>query len=218
MVAETLAALAKAGVSNPVLSSRAAAQLKRADQEAFDSTSTNHVVMLLMACAKMQVRDNNLFDTFAGALLRRGEGLFLNADVDELVNIIHAFTKVHIVHQEVFGSIGRALTHRADAFSLENVVKYLHAVGKVEYVLPHNLQECIRHALQSHNLKKLGVFELLKLATAAGRLGLVIPALEEHIAIVLPNEAKGRQYISPARRPTPKRLRRKSVRKMKWIW
>ena len=72
-------------------------------------------------------------------------------------------------------------------------------------------------ALGPEQLKELGVFELLKLAVAARKLGFELPSLETQVGVILPNEPPLKSD-SPQRRPTAKKQRRKSARKQKWTW
>ena len=95
LVSSTLASLAKAGVSNLVLTSRAAAQLKRTEREGLDAVSPREVIALAMAFGKLQARDEKLFEVFAESLLRRTNPPLEREPCVDLTNIIHAFSKAH---------------------------------------------------------------------------------------------------------------------------
>jgi len=216
-----LSSLAKAGVSSWVLTSRAAVMLKRSTPEHIDTATTQELSALTMAFGKLQARDGALFDACAESYLRRETPPFTQVTCSELVNIVHAFTKVHHLHPKLFGVIGHALLDRFDDLSLQDIVKYLHGIAKVEYLPLPPLQERIVQTLQLDQVSTLGVFDLLKLATASRRLGLRIPSLESHVSAVLPNEADSPgDTMGPGRRVTkmgPKK-RRQSSRKRKWTW
>mmetsp|Transcript_4926 Transcript_4926/g.14344 ORF Transcript_4926/g.14344 Transcript_4926/m.14344 type:complete len:555 (-) Transcript_4926:63-1727(-) len=216
-VSGALASLGKAGISSPVLAARAAAQLRRAPTAELDAAPLEALGTGAMAFGKLQVRDAALFDVFAEAFLRRGGALFRQEPCDSLVNISHAFTKVHLVHAGLFSAIARTLLDRFEELSVQDIVRYLHGLAKVSHPLPVQLQERFC-ALSPSSLHSLGAFDLLKLATAARRLGLHLPAVEEQVKAVLPNEPSGSELLAPPRPPQKRKLRRPSARRMKWNW
>jgi len=217
LVSGALASLAKAGISSPVLTARAAVQLRRTPPAELDATPLEALESLTMAFGKLQVRDAGLFDTFAEAFLRRGGTLFSRGSCSSLVQISHAFTKVHLVHSALFGAIARTLLDRFEELSVQDAVRYLHGLAKVGHQPPPPLQERLR-GLTAESLSPLGAFELLKLATAARRLGLQLPVVEAQVKAVLPNEPSGSDLLSPPRAPQPRKRRRKSARRLKWDW
>eukprot|EP00928_Gymnodinium_smaydae_P068797 TRINITY_DN5205_c7_g1_i1.p1 TRINITY_DN5205_c7_g1~~TRINITY_DN5205_c7_g1_i1.p1 ORF type:complete len:646 (-),score=154.35 TRINITY_DN5205_c7_g1_i1:450-2291(-) len=214
----SLASLAKAGVVSPVLTSRAAIKLRRCELSAFDATSIPELAALAMALGKLQARDERLFGVLGDAFLAKPGGAISRAQCGTLVNIIHAFTKVHATHGALFGEIGHSLAERFEELTVHELVKLLHAAAKVDLEMPEALLVQVGRALDTTALERLGVFELLKLATAARRLRINVPALEAHMGAVLPNEVRGLDALSPPRRPTPKKVKPKSVRKRKWTW
>lgn len=223
LIGSVLSSLAKAGVTSPVLTSRAAVQVKRTMPEQIDLATSDELCTVAMAFGKLQTRDEKLLDTIAESFLRRTAPPLAQEKCDLLINIVHAFTKVHITHSRLFEVVGRALSNRVEELSLRHYVKYLHGIAKVEY-LPHpTFQEKILQALQdSETISALGVFDLLKLAAAAKRLGFKVPALESHVGAVLPHEPQGEDdsLAGPGRRPKkigPSR-RGQSSRKRKWTW
>mmetsp|Transcript_46425 Transcript_46425/g.143812 ORF Transcript_46425/g.143812 Transcript_46425/m.143812 type:complete len:494 (+) Transcript_46425:2-1483(+) len=218
LVSSVLASLAKAGVSSPVLASRAAVQVRRVPPGQLDAASLGDLKALVMAFGKLQVRDNGLYEALAEAFLRRGGELFAREPCGTLVHISHALTKVHLLHPALFGAIAQALLERSAELSVQDVVKYLHGLAKVSYLPPWGLQEALARALQAEGLRSLGVFELLKLATAVGRLGLELPALEAYVREVLPHEPRVGREAAPPRRPAPQQRRRPSARRRKWSW
>merc|ERR1712216_822377 len=102
IISTVMASLAKAGIPNQVLTSRAAIKLRRTPPEEYDVASTQVLIALTMAFAKVQAVDQSLFDSFGDAFLRRSPVLFQTGSCDMLVNIFHAFTKVHAVHEPLY--------------------------------------------------------------------------------------------------------------------
>jgi len=217
LMGSSLASLAKAGVSSSVFTGRAAVQLRRTPTEAWDTASMEDLSVLAMAFAKMQARDERLFDMIADAMLRK-PGALNGGTCSDLINIVHAFTKVQFQHSGLFGVIAQEVLERFDEISPQDVVKFLHAAGKVDLTLPPGLRERLAQALKPTVVQRFGVFELLKLSTAARRLRLETPALETQLGAVLPNEDRGEVALCAPRRPTPPKRRRKSLRKRKWTW
>lgn len=225
LIGSVLSSIAKAGVTSSVLTSRAAVQLKRAEPEHLDLATGPELCSLAMAFGKLQTHDEKLFDVIADSFLRRTAPPLAQESGQCLTNVIHAYTKVHITHSKLFGVVGLALLERFEELSLRDLVKYLHGIAKVEY-LPHPaLQERILQVLQSSkSVASLGVFDLLKLAAAAKRLGFKAPALEAHVSAVLPHEAGAGGDAADGRGPgrrhkaTGAKKRRQSCRKRKWSW
>eukprot|EP00930_Biecheleria_cincta_P063334 TRINITY_DN48870_c0_g1_i1.p1 TRINITY_DN48870_c0_g1~~TRINITY_DN48870_c0_g1_i1.p1 ORF type:complete len:342 (-),score=85.84 TRINITY_DN48870_c0_g1_i1:4-1029(-) len=144
LLSSTLASLAKAGITSPVLTNRAAQLLRRQaaspkagkaegefaedfntlrEQPApacnLDSATVRELSALSMAFSKLQVCDRKLFDRLAEALLRSGTAggrppAILAEPGATLVNIVHAFTKVHQAPQKLFGLITRTLVQRPE--------------------------------------------------------------------------------------------------------
>lgn len=220
LVSTVLASFAKAGISCLVLSNRAAVQLRRAPPEDLDVATTEELAALAMAFGKLQSRDEKLFQVLGDAFLRRKSPPLMQEDCKVLVHIVFAFTKVHVVHPKLFGVVAAVLLERFEELALRDLARYLHGMAKVEYLPPPRLQERILQALQAEQLVGLGVFELLKVAAAARRLGLQAPTLEAQMGAMLPHEAGGEPGAGPGRRrpkPGPKK-RRHSARKRKWSW
>ncbi|CAK0822724.1 unnamed protein product [Prorocentrum cordatum] len=217
LISGVLASFAKAGVSCQVLAARAAAQLKR-QSGALDAASAAELTVLAMAFGKLQARDGKLFEALGDALMRRRGPAITEEPCVMLANIVHAFTKVHAVHTELFGAASQALLARFEELSMQDMVKFLHGIAKVEYLMNPILRQRVAEALNSDRVDNLGVFELLKLATAARRLGIDIPALEGRVKAVLPCEPGGESGTSPGRAPVRRGVRRTSARKRKWTW
>ena len=235
LMSSMLAALAKTGVNSPVLTGRATQMLRRSfsghSELAPDVSPTCNLQLatfrelsaLTMAFAKFQVRDARLYERLADALLECDDSKELAKSIEvetcpELVNVIHAFAKVHIAPVKLFGTImGLLLSRPHNDLSTRDVVKLLHALAKVDYAMMPHMKAHILAASNPHRLKELGVFELLKLAVAARKLGLELPELETQVGTILPNEPP-LQSENPQRRPAIKQQRRKSARKQKWSW
>ena len=235
LMSSTLASLAKAGISCPVLTGRAVQMLRRSSAAGDSSEASQHLCnlttatvaelsALTMAFGKFQVRDSRLYDTLADMFVLCSSGHDKVQTIETLaapalVNIIHAFTKVHVAPVRLFGMVLGALVERpSDEISTREAVKILHALAKVDYDLPPRVHEKIISVLGPDSLAELGVFDLLKLAAASKKLGLDIHALEAQVGTVLPNEPQSSNRESLQRRPTVKKVRRKSVRKQKWTW
>jgi len=219
-VSSVLASLGKANVHSPVLTSRAAVRLRRFPSEDLDAAPLNDLSALAMAFGKLQVYDKPLFEALAQAFLRRGVRLFVQEPCSMLVQLTHAFTKVHIMHSELFAAIAAVLFERFSELTLLDITKYLHGLAKVDYNLPPRLRERLEDGIeaQAKGAASLGVFELLKLASSARRLGLAVPAVDARVKAVLPYEPAGGEISGPPRRPTPPKRRRQSARKRKWTW
>ena len=233
-MSSTLASLAKAGISCPVLSGRAVQMLRRSvnsevsepgrHQCDLTKATVDELSTLTMAFGKFQVRDSRLYETLADMFVTCTDGTssanaIATLTSPGLVNVIHAFTKVHIAPARLFSVVLGALVDRpADEFAPRDAVKILHALAKVDYDMPPSVQQKILSVLGPDCLGELGVFDLLKLATASKKLGLNIHALEAQVGAVLPNEPQSLTRESLQRRPTIKKVRRKSARKQKWTW
>lgn len=219
MVGSSLASLAKAGVSSPVLVSRAAVQLRRAAPEEWQAASVQELSVLAMAFAKLQARDDKLFDAVAEAILMKPYETLRKEPCTVFVNFAHAFTKVHVLHTGFFEVLNRTLLDRFEELAARDIVKFLHGAAKVDLTLPPSLQIEIEKALQvDEAISKLGVFELLKLAAAAKRLRLAVPSIEARIGTVLPLESHGQDALGAPRRKTAPKRRPPSVRRRKWTW
>ncbi|CAL1155091.1 unnamed protein product [Cladocopium goreaui] len=235
LMSSTLASLAKCGVSCPVLTGRATQMLRRpgpkleANEEDREvqrvcnlSLGTfNELLSLTMAFAKFQVRDSRLHERLAESLLQcqeNDQAALEFRTCTDLVNVVHAFAKVHQAPIQLLGTVIRLLRLRPPGeFSTRDAVKLLHALAKIEYTILPDDKKYILLALGPEQLKELGVFELLKLAVAARKLGFELPSLETQVGVILPNEPPLKSD-SPQRRPTAKKQRRKSARKQKWTW
>ncbi|CAK9052575.1 Uncharacterized protein SCF082_LOCUS28751 [Durusdinium trenchii] len=238
LMSSMLASLAKAGVSCPVLTGRATQILRRTlpGNESAVSHRVSHpcnlqlatfseLSALTMAFAKFQVRDSRLHERLAQAFLECNDSIQPIKALEvqscpELINVVHAFAKVHIAPVKLFGAVmGLLLSRPPEELSTRDAVKFLHALAKVEYTILPQMKGHILAALSPHRLNELGVFELLKLAVAARKLGLDLPQLEAQVSAILPNEPSLQsQSGNPQRRPVSKRRRRKSARKQKWSW
>ena len=216
LLSSMLSSLAKAGVTCPVLTGRATQILRRSEEGAHSSLSKasfQELSALTMAFAKLQVRDLRLHERLAEACLEC-EAIEV-ASTSDLVNVVHAFTKVHMSPIKLFGTIMRLMHSRPrEELQTRDVVKLLHALAKVEYVILPQTKEHLLSALK--DLEDLGVFELLKLSVAARKLGIELPAVESQMVAILPNEPPLRE--TPQRRPVAKKQRKKSARKQKWTW
>eukprot|EP00438_Fugacium_kawagutii_P035788 Skav200796 [mRNA] locus=scaffold370:100556:101869:+ [translate_table: standard] len=234
LMSSMLASLAKCGLSCPVLTGRATQMLRRppkpleVNEEAsnvqracdLSSGTFDELLTLTMAFAKFQVSDSRLHERLAEALLlcqENGQTALEVQSSSDLVNVVHAFAKVHQAPIRILGTVMRMLRFRHDEFSTRDAVKLLHALAKVEYTILPEDKNHILLALGPDQLKELGVFELLKLAVAARKLGFELPSLETQVGVILPNEPSLKSD-SPQRRPTAKKRRRKSARKQKWTW
>jgi len=234
LMSSTLASLAKAGVSCPVLTGRAVQMLRRPTEEGIHSAthscdlnkcSINELSNLTMAFGKFQVRDPRLYDKLAESFLtcgsdepRRGVPSINTLSSAALVNIVHAFAKVHMAPVKLFGVVMRVLVDGPrEEMTTRDAVKLMHAVAKIDYSMPQRLREKLMSLLGPDRLTDLGVFDLLKLAAASKKLGLEILSLESQVGTVLPFEPHLRGEHLQSRRScrTP---RRKSARKQKWTW
>ena len=232
LMSSMLASLAKCGVSCPVLSGRATQMLRRPKVESngdgddvqracdLNAGTFNELVALTMAFAKLQVWDARLHERLAGAFLECQESGQLALEVrgcTDLVNVVHAFAKVHQAPTQLLGTVMRMIRLRQE-LNTRDAVKLLHALAKIDYTILPEMKQHILLALGPEQLKELGVFELLKLAVAARKLGFELPSLETQVGVILPNEPELASGDSPQRRPTAKKQRRKSARKQKWTW
>jgi len=179
---------------------------------------------LTMAFGKFQVRDSKLYDTLADLFMTcKSESSDTRAiailDSPSLINIVHAFAKVHIAPARLFGTVLGSLVGRPEEeLTTRDAVKLLHALAKVDYEMPLGFRQKILRVLGPSGLGELGVFDLLKLAAASRKLGVDIDALETQVGAVLPNEPESLTRESLQRRPTVRKVRRKSARKQKWTW
>jgi len=214
---ETLGAIGKTGVSSQVLVSRAAARIKHMENKSLDAASEHSLGVLAMAFGKLQARDSKLFDTLGDAVLRGPRPVALRP-LRELVNYVHAFTKVHAVHDNLFRAVAQTIFERYDELSQTDLVRYVHALAKVEFVLPDGLQAKLATSLEDQSVKRMGLFELLKVATAARTLGVDVPSLETHVGAFLPTESRGRESGIRGRNKSLPKRRRKTARKRKWDW
>ncbi|OLP88900.1 hypothetical protein AK812_SmicGene29689 [Symbiodinium microadriaticum] len=238
LMSSTLASLAKAGISCPVLTGRAVQMLRRPtvttaaeSQEVthrhlcdLTQATTAELSALTMAFGKFQVRDSQLYETLADLFMAsKSESSDTRAiailDSPSLINIIHAFAKVHIAPARLFSAIlGSLVARPEEELTTRDAVKLLHALAKVDYEMPLGFRQKILRVLGPGGLGELGVFELLKLAAASRKLGVDIDALETQVGAVLPNEPQSLTRESLQRRPAVKKVRRKSARKQKWTW
>ena len=235
LMSSMLASLAKAGISCPVLTGRAVQMLRRPTLVVEPPETSRHccdltkatideLSTLTMAFGKFQVRDSRLYETLADMFVacrstRSDVTGIATLASPALINIVHAFTKVHIAPARLFGMVLGALADRPeDEFVARDAVKLLHALAKVDYDMPPGLRKRMLLALGSEALGELGVFDLLKLAAASRKLGLEVNTLEAQVGAVLPNEPQPSTRESLQRRPTVKKVRRKSARKQKWTW
>merc|ERR1712151_980915 len=103
----------------------------------------------------------------AETMLRRPVNEVSKLSCSDLVNFVHAFTKVHVLHPAFFRDILGLLDYRFEELTPQDLVKFLHGAAKVDLELPDGLQVAIAETLSVDVVQRLGVFELLKLATAA---------------------------------------------------
>lgn len=231
LLSSMLASLAKAGVSCPVLTGRATQMLRR-PSEVLEASNVaqrcdinlatfEELSNLTMAFAKLQVQDSRLHERLSESFLQCKQNEQIALEVrssSDLVNVVHAFTKVHQAPLKLFGTVIRILQLRPpEDLNTRDAVKLLHALAKVDFTILPEVRDHILVALDPQRLKDLGVFELLKLAVAARKLGLELPSLETQVGFILPNEPTLRSD-TPQRRPTAKKRRKKSARKQKWTW
>jgi len=238
LMSSSLASLAKAGISCPVLTGRAVQMLRRSTASTAaqsEEVTQRHLCdltkatiaelsALTMAFGKFQVRDSKLYDTLADLFMTcKSESSDTRAiailDSPSLINIVHAFAKVHIAPARLFGTVLGSLVGRPEEeLTTRDAVKLLHALAKVDYEMPLGFRQKILCVLGPSGLGELGVFDLLKLAAASRKLGVDIDALETQVGAVLPNEPESLTRESLQRRPTVRKVRRKSARKQKWTW
>lgn len=219
LMSRILSSVAKSGISSEVLTSRAALQVRRKEPGYLDEASNQELGALAMAFGKLQAQDGDLFSKVGEAYLRRTAPSFTEESCENLINIIHAFTKVHVWHQRLFKQIGDTLVDRAEEVNIRMLVRYLHAVAKIDYQMPPHLRHCIVEKLQAEKMKELGVFDLLKLSTAVRRLGIQVSSLETLVKTVLPNESDAvRESMGTRKRPVQKKRKMQSTRKRKWTW
>eukprot|EP00397_Hematodinium_sp_SG-2012_P044878 GEMP01050241.1.p1 GENE.GEMP01050241.1~~GEMP01050241.1.p1 ORF type:complete len:501 (+),score=86.86 GEMP01050241.1:104-1606(+) len=220
-LSQFLSSFARVQVAPKIVLARAQSRLKAGSEWWIDSTFED-IVNLTMAFGKFQTHDAKLAESLSSALtyhFTEGPKDPSTFTISDVINIVHAFAKVHLrPSAELLAIVTRELEARIDEIELPDLIKYLHAAGKVQ--LTGELSTLLVSRLDKEAVSSLSLFDALKVHLALQRLdGVESTALEAHLAEVLPYDLRTeRRAWTSRRKPVEPIKKRKTARKRKWTW
>jgi len=219
-LAQLLCSFARAQITPKIVLTRTQSRLKTEDW--WIDSKFEDVINLAMAFGRFQIHDKKLVEKLSTALIyhftegTRDPSSFV---ANDLINIIHAFAKVQLrPTSELLAILVRELEARIDEITTDEIVKYLHAAGKIQ--LNCELTGLLVNKLDEIAVSHLSIFDALKVNLALQKLdGIQSETLEKHLAEVLPYDMRvENRQLTASRRPREPQSKRQSARKRKWTW